>query len=76
MKRAPLLLLLALAACNGGAVKESDEAAIANQAESLERAANATTDQLIKQMEDDASAEQAQAAASMGDASAENGAKP
>ncbi|MBL0113967.1 MAG: hypothetical protein IPP45_00150 [Sphingomonadales bacterium] len=40
---------------SGGA----DEAAIANQAESLERAANATTDQLIKQIEDGAKAEDA-----------------
>ena len=49
---------LFLSAC-GGEVKESDEAAIANQAESLERAANATTDQMIHEIENDAKAEEA-----------------
>ena len=55
-KLLPLALLLT--ACSGE-VKESDEAAIANQAESLERAANATTDQIIRDIENDAKAEQA-----------------
>ena len=55
-KLLPFALLLS--AC-GGEVKESDEAAIANQAESLERAANATTDQMIREIEDDAKAEEA-----------------
>ena len=41
---------------------ESDEAAIANQAESLERAANATTDQLILEIKNDANAEEAASA--------------
>lgn len=41
----------------GGQVEESDDAAIANQAESLERAANATTDQLIKEIEESAKSE-------------------
>jgi hypothetical protein len=49
---------LLLAGC-GGQVKESNESAIANQAESLERAANATTDQMIKQIEDGAKADAA-----------------
>ncbi len=53
-----LILFLLLAAC-GGQVTESDEAAIANQAESLERAANATTDQLILEIKNDALAEDA-----------------
>jgi hypothetical protein len=51
---------LLLSAC-GGEVKESEEAAIANQAESLERAANATTDQMIREIEDAAKAEEATA---------------
>ena len=49
MKRM-LPLCLALAAC-GGPVKESSDAELANQAESLERAANATTDQMIRDLE-------------------------
>ncbi len=53
-----LILFPLLAAC-GGQVTESDEAAIANQAESLERAANATTDQLILEIKNDALAEDA-----------------
>lgn len=56
--RAILAASLLLAGC-GGQVTESDDAAIANQAESLERAANATTDQMIKQIEDGARAEAA-----------------
>lgn len=55
------ILFLPLAAC-GGQVTESDEAAIANQAESLERAANATTDQLILEIKNDAMAEDASSA--------------
>ncbi len=49
---------LSLSACGSRAL-ETDEAAIANQAESLERAANATTDQLIRQIEADARREEA-----------------
>ena len=45
-----LVLLLALAAC-GGAREPQSEEAIANQAESLERAANATVDQQIAEIE-------------------------
>ena len=56
--RAILASSLLLSGC-GGQVAGADEAAIANQAESLERAANATTDQLIKQIEDGAKAEDA-----------------
>ena len=52
---APALLLLGLAACS--AAEEPSEEQIANQAESLERAANATTDQLIRQIDADAAAE-------------------
>jgi hypothetical protein len=51
---------LLLAGC-GGQVKESNEAAIANQAESLERAANATTDQMIGEIENTAKREEASA---------------
>jgi hypothetical protein len=51
---------LLLAGC-GGQVKESNEAAIANQAESLERAANATTDQMIGEIENAAKREEASA---------------
>lgn len=53
-------LCLMLSAC-GGQTNQSDEAAIANQAESLERAANATSDQLIRQIEESARAEAAAA---------------
>ncbi len=49
---------LLLAGC-GGQVKESNEAAIANQAESLERAADATTDQMIGEIENTAKREEA-----------------
>ena len=51
-----LIFCLLLAAC-GRQASESDEAAIANQAESFERAANATTDQLILEIKNDAMAE-------------------
>ena len=51
---------LLLAGC-GGQVKESNEAAIANQAESLERAADATTDQMIGEIENTARREEASA---------------
>jgi hypothetical protein len=55
----PLALLpLVLAGCNGRAGGETDPTALANQAESLERAANATTDELIEQIEDEAAKEQ------------------
>ena len=57
-----LIFCVLLAAC-GRQASESDEAAIANQAESLERAANATTDQLILQIKNDAKAEEAASAA-------------
>ena len=53
----PCALCLLLTAC-GGAVTESNESAIANQAESLERAANATTDQMIREIEASGKAEQ------------------
>lgn len=39
-------------------MKESSAGDIANQAESLQRAADATTNQLIEQIEDEAIAEQ------------------
>jgi hypothetical protein len=55
MRRAMALFLL-LTAC-GGPREESDAASIANQAESLERAANATVDQQIKEIEAEAAAE-------------------
>lgn len=59
-----LLLSLSIAACSGSRDEASEEA-ISNQAESLERAANATTDQMIKQIEDESAAdEQAEANAS------------
>ena len=57
-----LIFCLLLAAC-GGQASESSDAAIANQAESLERAANATTDQLILEIKNDAKAEGAASAA-------------
>jgi outer membrane PBP1 activator LpoA protein len=53
----PVILAVVLAGCNGKAGGETDPVALANQAESLERAANATTDQLIEQIEDEAAAE-------------------
>ena len=53
-----ILPALALAAC-GGPRAETDEASIANQAESLERAANATVDQQIRDIQDAAAAEAA-----------------
>ena len=49
-------LLVLLAAC-GGAREPQSEEAIANQAESLERAANATVDQQIAEIEAAANAE-------------------
>lgn len=58
---APTLLLLCLAACSGNK-DEASEDAIENQAESLERAANATTDQMIKQIEDETAADEQAAA--------------
>ncbi len=51
-----ILPAIALAAC-GGPREESDAASIANQAESLERAANATVDQQIRDIEAAAAAE-------------------
>ena len=69
-----LTLFLLLAAC-GGRTTESDEAAIANQAESLERAANATTDQLILEIKNDAMAEDAASAATTA-APASNSSQP
>lgn len=56
--RAIVATFLLLAGC-GGQVGESNEAAIANQAESLERAANATTDQMIAEIENAAKGEEA-----------------
>ena len=56
-----LALCVLLCGC-GRQVKESNEAAIANQAESLERAANATTDQIIGDIENAARREEASAA--------------
>ena len=55
----PLLALCALRAACGNQVRESNESAIENQAESLERAANATTDQLINQIEQGAKEDEA-----------------
>ncbi|MFO1239917.1 MAG: hypothetical protein U1E64_06155 [Sphingomonadaceae bacterium] len=55
----PLFALCALLTACGGQVQESNEAAIENQAESLEKAANATTDQLINQIEQGAKKEDA-----------------
>jgi|CXWL01.1.fsa_nt_gi hypothetical protein len=52
-----LALLLLLAGC-GGQMKESNQSVIANQAESLERAANATTDQMIMEIENSATADE------------------
>ena len=56
--RMMLVMCLLLAGC-GGKAKESNESAIANQADSLERAANATTDQMIGEIEDSAKADEA-----------------
>jgi hypothetical protein len=56
--RAALPLLLLLAACSGGGEDASD-AAIANRAQSLEAAADATTDQLIREIDAQAGAEMA-----------------
>lgn len=72
--RMMLASCLLLAGC-GGQVKESNESAIANQAESLERAANATTDQMIKQIEDGAKADAAEEAGAT-TSPASNGANP
>lgn len=58
----PLFALCALLAACGNQVRESNESAIENQAESLERAANATTDQLINQIEQGAKADEAASA--------------
>lgn len=72
--RAIVATFLLLAGC-GGQVKESNEAAIANQAESLERAANATTDQMIGEIENGARREEAvaeSATAQPADADADN----
>lgn len=55
MRVLPLTLLLA--ACGGTREPLSDDA-IANQAESLERAANATVDQQISEIEADAAKEE------------------
>lgn len=55
----PLFALCALLTACGSQVQESNEAAIENQAESLEKAANATTDQLINQIEQGAKKEDA-----------------
>jgi len=57
MKNLFIAFGLFLAGC-GGQVAESNESAIANQAESLERAADATTDQMIKEIEESARAEE------------------
>ena len=48
---------LAVSAC-GGAREESSATDIANQAESLQRAADATTDQLIQQIEEESREDQ------------------
>ncbi len=58
----PLFVLCILLSACGSQVQESNEAAIENQAESLEKAANATTDQLIKQIEEGAKKDEAAAA--------------
>jgi hypothetical protein len=54
--RGVFAVTLLLAACNS-APEEASEAEIANRAESLERAADATTDDLINQIEAQAAAE-------------------
>jgi hypothetical protein len=46
-----LAVLLALAACQRGQLAESDLAEIGNRAASLQRAADATTDELVKQVD-------------------------
>ena len=46
-----LAVLLALAACQRGQLAESDPAEIGNRAASLQRAADATTDELVKQVD-------------------------
>lgn len=46
-----LTVLLALAGCQGGQVAESDPAEIGNRAASLQRAAEATTDELVNQVD-------------------------
>ena len=51
-----VLALLLLSACSGGSADVSDTA-IANRAQSLEAAANATTDQLIREIDAQASAD-------------------
>lgn len=46
-----LVVFLALAACQRGQLAESDLAEIGNRAASLQRAADATTDELVKQVD-------------------------
>jgi hypothetical protein len=58
-RTALLCACCALSAC-GGPKEESSTGDIANQAESLQRAADATTDQLIEQIEAEAVEEQAE----------------
>ena len=58
MKAVVALLAIALASC-GEQPQEATDADIANRAESLERAADATTDQLIAEIEAQTKAETA-----------------
>ena len=51
MRRVALLAALLLGACNGGQGGESDPAVIANHAESLQKAADETTDALVNQLD-------------------------
>ncbi len=53
MRNFCVTLLLFVAACSNAQVEESDSTVIANRAEALERAADATTDTLIAQIEAD-----------------------
>jgi hypothetical protein len=62
-------VLVLLAGCSPGAALEADENAISNQAESLERGADATTDTAIKQIEDDAAQQDADNASNAAEAS-------
>jgi hypothetical protein len=51
--------LLALSACGSGQVAESDPANIRNRADSLQKAADATTDELVNQIDAEAATETA-----------------
>jgi hypothetical protein len=63
-----LLPLLLLAGCSRGAAGESDASETANRAKALQRTADATTDELINQINAEASLQEAQLSGSSGSA--------